>query len=112
MTTYVTLEDRRYLRQVDAGQVTQSDGGLPVLRGLWSAGRRDSLHAKAVTQGWVTEQPDSGGTYRLTGLGEQVLAEAAARSAPVTVRQVSPVGAAVPATSRPALVDTRPPDSG
>ncbi|WP_250029747.1 hypothetical protein [Paractinoplanes maris] len=89
MTAYVTLEDRRYLRAVDAGQVTQSHSGRPVLRGQWSAGRRDGLHTKAVAEGWVGEQPDAGGTYRLTEVGGQVLAEVAARSAPVTVRKVA-----------------------
>lgn len=89
MSAYVTLADRTYLRQLAAGTITQSDGGLPVLRSGWSAGRRDGLHARAVEQGWAHEKPDSGGTYRLTGAGEQVLAEVAARSAPVTVRQVA-----------------------
>ncbi len=87
MSTYVTLEDRTYLRAVLSRRVTQSDGGLPVLRGRFAAGRRDSLHARAVEQGWVAETPDSSGVYRLTEVGGQVLAEASARSAPVTVRQ-------------------------
>ncbi len=89
MTAHCGLEDRRYLRAVKARSVTQSDGGLPMLRSGWAAGRRSGRHAKAVRAGWVHEQPDEHGVYQLTGEGERVLAEVAARSAPVTVRRVA-----------------------
>lgn len=89
MSAYVTLEDRRYLRAVHAGQATQSAGGIPTLRGRWAAGQRDGRHARPVEQGWVHELPDQHGTYRLTALGVRMLDELSARSAPVTVRQVA-----------------------
>jgi hypothetical protein len=89
MTAHCGLEDRRYLRAVQAGSVTQSDGGLPVMRSGWAAGRRDARHAKAVEAGWVRELPDERGVYRLTEQGVAVLAEVDGRSAPVTVRRVA-----------------------
>lgn len=78
MSTYLTVEDRRFLRAVDAGTIVRVADGRIFQRSTAvrpNNGRREKKLARAIAAGWVHEDPDpTTGRYSLTEQGKRDLA--------------------------------------